>query len=91
MNYDYCGKYGLLESNFFKKLEALEVEMKKHIINIDSSSSSNSYYHGHAPSSLSSFFNATSTTYFNDQLIDSEASYHMAKDKAIFLLLMNVT
>jgi hypothetical protein len=57
--------------------------MKKHNINIDSSSS-NSSSHGHALSTSSFSFNATSTSSSYEWLIDFGASYHMAKDKAIF-------
>jgi hypothetical protein len=71
-------------------MEALEATMKKHNINLDSSSS-NSSSHGHALSASGFSFNATSTSSSDEWLIDSGASYHMAKDKAIFLLLMNVT
>ena len=46
--------------------------MKKKNINIDSTSSSSS--HGHATYSYS----------FDEWIVDSRASYHMAKDKAIF-------
>ena len=63
-------------------MAALEVAMKKHNISIDSSSSS----HGHALSTSSFSFNTPSTTTSSSDewLIDSGASYHMAKDKAIF-------
>jgi hypothetical protein len=54
--------------------------MKKHNNNIDSTSSSSS--HGHALSASGFSFNATSTS-SDEWLIDSGASYHMAKDKAI--------
>ena len=58
--------------------------MKKHNINLDSSSS-NSSSHGHAISTFGFSFNATSTSSsFDEWIIDSQASYHMAKDKAIF-------
>jgi hypothetical protein len=56
--------------------------MKKHIISIDSSSS-NSSSHGHALFAFGFSFNATSTCFY-EWLIDCRASYHMAKDKAIF-------
>jgi hypothetical protein len=80
-----------MESKCFKKMEALEATMKKHNINLDSSSS-NSSSHGHALYTSIFSFNATSTSSSNEWLIDSRASYHMAKDKAIFsILLMNVT
>jgi hypothetical protein len=64
-------------------MAALEAAMKKHNISIDSSSSSSS--HGHALSASGFSFNTPSTTTSSDEwLIDSGASYHMAKDKAIF-------
>jgi hypothetical protein len=58
--------------------------MKKHNINIESSSS-NSYYHRHALFAYVFSFNATSS--YDEWLIDSDASYHMAKDKARFSFL----
>jgi hypothetical protein len=61
-------------------MEGLEAMMKKQNIRIDSSS----YSHGHALSASSLSFKATSTSSSYEWLIDSEASYHMAKDKAIF-------
>jgi hypothetical protein len=63
-------------------MAALEAAMKKHNINIDSTSSS----HGHALSASGFSFNSNSTTTSSSDewLIDSGASYHMAKDKAIF-------
>jgi hypothetical protein len=63
-------------------MAALEAMMKKHNISIDSSSSS----HGHALFASVFSFNTPSTTSssFDEWLIDSRASYHMAKDKAIF-------
>jgi hypothetical protein len=65
-------------------MAALEAAMKKHNISIDSYPSSSS--HGHALSTSSFSFNTPSTTtsYSDEWLIDSGASYHMAKDKAIF-------
>ena len=68
-------------------MAALEVVMKKHNISIDSSSSSSS--HGHALSASGFSFNtpATTTSSSDEWLIDSGASYHMAKDKAIFFAL----
>jgi hypothetical protein len=63
-------------------MEALRATIKEHKINLDSSSSNSSFY-GHALSASGFSFNATSTS--SDQwLIDYRASYHMAKDKAIF-------
>jgi hypothetical protein len=83
---NFCDKDGHDESKCFKKMAALEVAMKKHNINIDPSSSSSSSYHGHALFSFVFSFNTPSTTTSSSDewLIDSRASYHMAKDKAIF-------
>jgi len=55
--------------------------MKKHNIGINSNSSSS---HGHAISTSGFSFNATSTSSYDEWIIDSRAYYHMAKDKAIF-------
>ena len=81
---NFCDKYGHDESKCFKKMTALEAVMKKHNINNDSTSSSSS--HGHALSTFGFSFNTTSTsTSTSDEwLIDSGASYHMAKDRDIF-------
>jgi hypothetical protein len=62
-------------------MEYLETTMMKHNINIDSSSSSS---HGHALFASNFSFNESSTSSFDEWLIDSGASYHMAKYKAIF-------
>jgi hypothetical protein len=80
---NFCNKDGHDESRCFKKMAALEAVMKKHNISIDSSSSSS---HGHALSASGFSFNTPSTTTSSSDewLIDSGASYHMAKDKAIF-------
>ena len=74
-----------MESKCFKQTKSLEAVMKKHNISIDSSSSS----HGHALFASSFSFNTTSTTTSSSDewLIDSGASYHMAKDEAIFYAL----
>jgi hypothetical protein len=62
-------------------MESLETMTKKHSTNLDSFSS----FHGHdALYSYGFSFNATSTSYFDEWLIDSRESYHVAKDKAIF-------
>jgi hypothetical protein len=79
-HYKFCDKYGHDESKCFKKMEYLEATMKKHNINIDSTSSS----HGHALSTSSLSFNTTSTSTSDEWLIDYGASYHIAKDRAIF-------
>jgi hypothetical protein len=79
---NFCDKYGHDESKCFKKMAALEATMKKHNINIDSTSSSSS--HGHALSASGFSFNTTSTSSSDEWLIDSGASYHMAKDRDIF-------
>jgi hypothetical protein len=77
-------KDGHDESKCFKKMASLEETMKKHNISNNSSSS-----HGHALSASGFSFNTTSTTTssFDEWLIDSGAPYHMAKDKAIFFSL----
>jgi hypothetical protein len=62
-------------------MEALEAAMKKHNINLDSSSYTSSS-HGHALYAYGFSFKATSTS-FDECLIDFEASYHIA-DKTIF-------
>jgi hypothetical protein len=79
---NFCDKDGHDESKCFKKMEALEVAMKKHNINIDSTSSSSS--HGHAISTSSFSFNTTSTSTSDEWIIDFGAYYHMAKDRDIF-------
>ena len=62
-------------------MATLEAAMKKHHISLDSSSESTS--HGHALfASCYSYTESYSTS--NEWLIDSRASYHMAKDQAIF-------
>jgi hypothetical protein len=78
----FCGKHGHDKSKCFKKMSSLEAAMKKHNISIDSTSSSSS--HGHALFVYGFSFSATSTSSFDEWLIDFGASYHMAKEKAIF-------
>jgi hypothetical protein len=80
---NFCDKDGHDESKCFKNMAILEVAMKKHNINIDSTSSSSSS-HGHALSASGFSFNTTSTSSSDEWLIDSGASYHMAKDRDIF-------
>jgi hypothetical protein len=64
-------------------MASLEAIMKKHNISVDYSSSTSSS-HRHALFSSSFSLNATSTCSSDEWLIYSGASYHMAKDKAIF-------
>jgi hypothetical protein len=79
---NFCDKYGHVESKCFKKMVALEATMKNHNISIDPTSSSSC--HGHALSTSAFSFNTTSTSSSNEWLIDSGASYHMAKDRDMF-------
>jgi hypothetical protein len=79
---NFCDKDGHDESKCFKKMATLEAAIKKHNINIYSTSSSSS--HGHALFASGFSFNTTSTSSFDEWLIDSGAPYHMAMDKDIF-------
>ena len=63
-------------------MEALEEEMKKHHIILDSSSGSTS--HGHALCAYGYSYTASSSSTSNEWLIDFRASYHLAKDQAMF-------
>ena len=63
-------------------MEAMEATMKKHHIILDSSSESTS--HGHALCASGYSYTAYSSSTSTEWLIDSGASYHMAKDQAIF-------
>jgi hypothetical protein len=77
-----------VESKYFKNMESLEAVTKKHNISIDSSYYYYSYSsHGHALSASGFSFNTISTSSSNEWLIDSRASYHMAKDKTIYYAL----
>jgi hypothetical protein len=78
----FCDKDGHDESKSFKKITSLEATIKKHNINIDSTSFSSS--HGHALFASGFSFNTTSTSSSDEWLIDYGAYYHMAKDKDIF-------
>jgi hypothetical protein len=64
-------------------MAALEATIQKHNISIDSTSLSSSY-HGHALFASGFSFNTTSTSSYYEWLIDSGASYHMAKYRDIF-------
>ena len=70
------------ESKYFEKMATLEVAMKKHHISLDSFSESNS--HGHALCASGYSYTTSSSSASNEWLIDYGASYHMAKDQAIF-------
>ena len=63
-------------------MASLEATMKKHHISLDSSSKSTS--HGHALCASGYSYTASSSSTSNEWLIDSGASYHIAKDQAIF-------
>jgi hypothetical protein len=64
-------------------MATLEATMKKQNISIDSTYSSCSS-HGHALYAYGFSFNTTSTSSSYEWLIDSRASYHMAKDRGMF-------
>lgn len=78
---NFCNQDGHKESGCHKRMEALEATMKKHHIQLDSSSNSSS---GQALSTYGFVLNVSSCSSSNEWLIDSRASYHMAKDKAMF-------
>jgi hypothetical protein len=63
-------------------MASLKATMKRHNISIDSISSSSS--NGRALSASGFSFNTTSTSSFDEWLIDSRAYYHIAKDRDIF-------
>ena len=77
-----CEKDDNLESKCFKKTKSLGAIMKKHNIDLDFSISATS--HMHALSALVFSFNASYSSSSNEWIIDSRASYCMAKNKAIF-------
>ena len=57
-------------------------QLKKHHISLDLSSEPTS--HGHALYASGYSYTASSSSTSNEWIIDSGASYHMAKDQAIF-------
>ena len=69
-------------------MEALEATMKKHNINLEHSSSSSSSMTlsacGCQASRSGYALNVSSSSHSPGWLIDSRASYHMAKNKAMF-------
>ena len=78
----FCGKDNHDESKCFKKMASLEAAIKKHHTSLDSSSESTS--HGHALCASGYSYTASSSSTSIEWFIDSRASYHMHKDKAIF-------
>ena len=90
--YIHCNFFdhdGQTKSKCFKNMEDLEVKMKRQNIQLDTylasslrqANSSSSY----APSRLGYPLNgSSSSSYFDEWLIDFGASYHMRKDKAVF-------
>jgi len=69
-------------------MEALEAAMKKHNIHLDHSSTSTSTSSsGMALSACGYALNVSSSSHSHEWLINSGASYHMAKNKAMFSFL----
>ena len=93
INCNFCDRDGHIQSKFFKKMETLEVAMKRHSIHLDTSSTSSlgqalsTYIY--APSISGYALNVTSYSPSQEWLIDSGASYHMGKDKDVFSALNN--
>eukprot|EP00253_Pinus_taeda_P033909 PITA_33909 len=87
---NFCNRDGHLESKCFKKMEALEAATKKHNIHLEHSSTSTSssgitlYACGCQASWFGYALNVSSSSHSHEWLIDSRASYHMAKNKAMF-------
>ena len=88
-NCNFCEKDNHDESKCFKKMATLEAIMKKHHISLDFSLECTS--HGHALCASYYSYTAYSSSTSIECLIDSRASYHMAKYQPSFLLCMNVT
>ena len=72
-------------------MEALEATMNTHNIHLDTSSTSSSghalFAFAYASSRLGYALNSYSSSSSHEWLIDSGASYHMGKDKVVFLTL----
>ena len=89
----FCDRDGHIESKCFKKMESLEATMKKHNIHLDTSSASSLrqvlYASAYASSRLGYALNASSSSSSHEWLIDSGASYHMGKGKAVSSALNN--
>jgi hypothetical protein len=80
----FSAKYGHDESKCFKKMKTLEAVMKKHNINIDSTTSSSSHGHALSSSGFSLIENSTSSSY--EWVINSGASIIWLRVKPYFLL-----
>ena len=85
---NFCDRDGHTESKCFKKMEALEETMNKQTIHLDTSSTSYSgqtlFSSAYASSRSGYALNVSSSSSSHEWLIDSGASYHMGKDKAMF-------
>ena len=83
MNYiNFFGKDLHVEFKCFKNMEALEATMKKHNINLHSSSKS--YFHGMNIFSFGSSFNQSSSSCYNEWIVVYREYHHMDKDRYIF-------
>eukprot|EP00253_Pinus_taeda_P028273 PITA_28273 len=85
---NFCNRDGHLESKCFKKMEALEAAMRKHNIHLEHSSNSSLGMAlsacGYQASRSGYALNVSSSSHSHEWPIDSRASYHMAKNKAMF-------